>query len=215
MPLESPTKVFGCVHRIGGSIHRASGPDFTLTVPEGLPFGLYAVRLVADNDVDYVPFYIKAEVGNEKKICFLAPTASYMAYANDHVSLSAPLAQLFVARTPVVEQNNIVLSVHREFGLSTYDQHTTDPVSRTPLGSDRSSTCGPAFGTGSPRHCGSSTPTCIAVPPLARNNRSDASDSTDKGVSTHLAQLDSHLRPGEVTRPASAISVNLRIPARS
>ncbi|MGC4994831.1 N,N-dimethylformamidase beta subunit family domain-containing protein [Nocardia salmonicida] len=124
MPLESPTKVFGCVHRIGGSIHRASGPDFTLTVPEGLPFGLYAVRLVADNDVDYVPFYVKAEVGNEKKICFLAPTASYMAYANDHVNLSAPLAQLFAARTPVVEQNNIVLSVHREFGLSTYDQHT-------------------------------------------------------------------------------------------
>ncbi|WP_040786708.1 N,N-dimethylformamidase beta subunit family domain-containing protein [Nocardia pneumoniae] len=98
--------------------------DFTLTVPEGLPSGLYAARLVADNDVDYVPFYVKAEVGNEKKICFLAPTASYMAYANDHVSLSAPLAQLFVARTPVLEQNNIVLSEHREFGLSTYDQHT-------------------------------------------------------------------------------------------
>nr|WP_030827223.1 hypothetical protein [Streptomyces hygroscopicus] len=47
-----------------------------------------------------------------------------MAYANDHVSLEAPLAQLFVARAPVLEERNLVLSNHREFGLSTYDRHT-------------------------------------------------------------------------------------------
>lgn len=98
--------------------------DFTLTVPSDLPSALYAARLQADDDVDYVPFYVRPRPGQEKKICFLAPTASYMAYANDHVSLEAPLAQLFVARAPVLDERNIVLSKHREFGLSTYDRHT-------------------------------------------------------------------------------------------
>jgi N,N-dimethylformamidase len=97
--------------------------DFTLTVPEDLPSALYAARLRADDDTDYVSFYVRAPRGQEKRICFLAPTASYMAYANDHVTLWAPLAQLFVARAPVLWEGNIVLSRHREFGLSTYDVH--------------------------------------------------------------------------------------------
>lgn len=97
--------------------------DFTLTVPE-LSSGLYAARLRADDDIDYVPFYVRPRKGAEKRICFLAPTASYMAYANDNVTLWAPLAQLFVARAPVLQEGNLVLSGHREFGLSTYDIHS-------------------------------------------------------------------------------------------
>jgi N,N-dimethylformamidase len=92
-------------------------------VPEDLPSGLYAARLRAEDDIDYVPFYVRARRGQEKKICFLAPTASYMAYANDRVTLDAPLAQLMVARAPVMWEGNVVLSEHREFGLSTYDTH--------------------------------------------------------------------------------------------
>lgn len=98
--------------------------DFTLTVPDDLPSGLYAARLQADDDTDYVPFYVRPRRGEEKRICFLVPTASYMAYANDHTTQWAPLAQLFVARAPVMQENNIVLSRHRELGLSTYDLHS-------------------------------------------------------------------------------------------
>ncbi|MET8182195.1 N,N-dimethylformamidase beta subunit family domain-containing protein [Streptomyces sp. NPDC005336] len=97
---------------------------FTLTVPEDLASGLYAARLRADDDTDYVPFYVRSREGREKKICFLAPTASYMAYANDHVAVSTPLAQLLIARAPVLQQQNIVLSERREFGRSTYDTHS-------------------------------------------------------------------------------------------
>ncbi|MBW4818695.1 N,N-dimethylformamidase beta subunit domain protein [Rhodococcus qingshengii] len=98
--------------------------DFTLTIPEDLPSALYAVRLQAEDDTDYVPFYVRPKKGQEKKILFLAPTASYMAYANDHVALDAPLAQLMVARVPVMQEENITLSYEREFGLSTYDTHS-------------------------------------------------------------------------------------------
>lgn len=97
--------------------------DFSLRIPDELPSGLYAVRLVAEDDIDYVPFFVRAKAGKEKRICLLAPTASYMAYANDHVSLSAPLAQLLTARVPILQESTIVLSAHREFGLSTYDTH--------------------------------------------------------------------------------------------
>jgi N,N-dimethylformamidase len=98
--------------------------SFTLTVPEDLPSGVYAARLRADDDTDWVPFYVRPRKGHEKKICFLVPTASYLAYANDHVTLWTPIAQLFIARVPVLQQQNIVLSAHREFGLSTYDIHS-------------------------------------------------------------------------------------------
>lgn len=98
--------------------------DFSLEIPEDLPSALYAVRLRAADDTDYVPFYVKPVKGREKKILFLAPTASYMAYANDHVALDAPLAQLMTARVPVMQEANITLSYEREFGLSTYDTHS-------------------------------------------------------------------------------------------
>ncbi|GAA4998537.1 LamG domain-containing protein [Actinopolymorpha pittospori] len=113
--------------------------SFTLRVPDELPSGLYAARLRADDDTgatgqnpgedpeldtDYVPFYVRPRPGRENKICFLAPTASYIAYANDHVTLWTPIAQLFIARVPVLQQQNIVLSAHRELGLSTYDIHS-------------------------------------------------------------------------------------------
>lgn len=97
--------------------------DLTLTLPDDLPSALYAVRLKTEGDTEYVPFYARAPRGQEKKIVFLAPTASYLAYANDHVSLEAPLAQVVFARTPVFEQGHITLSERRELGLSTYDSH--------------------------------------------------------------------------------------------
>lgn len=98
--------------------------DFTLAVPHDLPSGLYAARLRAEDDTDYVPFYVRARPWTEKKVCFLAPTASYMAYANDHVSVSTPLAQLLVANVPVMSEGSLTLSAHRELGLSTYDTHS-------------------------------------------------------------------------------------------
>lgn len=97
---------------------------FKFTVPLDTPSALYAMKLEADDDTEYVPFFVRPVPGQEKKIAFLAPTASYMAYANDNVSLEAPLAQLMVGRVPVLDEGNITLSKHRELGLSTYDHHT-------------------------------------------------------------------------------------------
>ena len=59
--------------------------DFELTVPKQLKSGVYAARLLAGDDEDYVPFFVRPRRGESSApILFLAPTATYMAYANNH-----------------------------------------------------------------------------------------------------------------------------------
>lgn len=98
--------------------------DFELTVPDDTKSALYAARLKAGEEEDYIPFYVRAKRGQEAKIAFLAPTASYIAYANDHLTTNAALAELFIARTPVMQASDLFLAEHREYGLSTYDTHS-------------------------------------------------------------------------------------------
>lgn len=57
--------------------------SLTYTVKEGLESGYYAVRLRTENDEDYVPFFVRPKPEAETAgIAFLAPTFTYLAYAN-------------------------------------------------------------------------------------------------------------------------------------
>lgn len=57
--------------------------DFQYLVPPTLKSGVYAVKLQAGAAEDYVPFFVRPKKGTTTaKIAFLAPTFSYMAYAN-------------------------------------------------------------------------------------------------------------------------------------
>ena len=53
----------------------------------------------------------------------LIPTASYLAYANDHLTFDAQMAQPIVGQTPIVTDIDIEVYQSPEFGLSTYDHH--------------------------------------------------------------------------------------------
>ncbi len=60
--------------------------DFELDVPTSLPSGVYAARLRADGAEDHVPFFVKPGPDRAKApILFLVPTATYLAYGNEHV----------------------------------------------------------------------------------------------------------------------------------
>jgi N,N-dimethylformamidase len=116
---------YGAIHFHDDDLDNAGWKvDFELAVPDHLHSGIYAARLRAGDAEDYVPFYVRPKPGQEAKIAFLAPTASYMAYANDHLTTNAALAELFIARTPVMQQQDLFLAEHREYGLSTYDTHS-------------------------------------------------------------------------------------------
>jgi N,N-dimethylformamidase len=99
--------------------------DLELDVDAGTPSGVYAVRLQGEAWTEYVPFYVRAPAGGpHAKIALLLPTASYLAYANGHTAINAPLGEPILGHTPVLEPFDLFLDEHREYGLSLYDTHS-------------------------------------------------------------------------------------------
>jgi N,N-dimethylformamidase len=56
-------------------------------------------------------------------VALLIPTASYLAYANDHPGSDGQMAQAVAGATPVLRATDLLLHEHREWGLSCYDAH--------------------------------------------------------------------------------------------
>ncbi|MEH7343184.1 N,N-dimethylformamidase beta subunit family domain-containing protein [Bacillus sp. JJ1532] len=97
--------------------------DFEWTVPDSLKSGVYAAHVYAGDDEDYIVFFVRPKKGKPTaKAALIIPTASYLAYANNRFQ-DIPLAQLMFGRAPVVQQEDMYLGEHAEFGLSTYDHH--------------------------------------------------------------------------------------------
>ena len=94
-------------------------PDFELRVPEGFRSGVYAARLRMGESDDYVTFFVRPPRGTATaKVAYLAPTASYLAYANNRLSLV--MFGEATARNP----NEAMLVEHPEFGPSLYERHS-------------------------------------------------------------------------------------------
>jgi len=116
---------YGAIHFHDDDLHDCGWEvDFELKVPDDAHSALYAVRVEAGEEEDWIPFYVRAKPGKEAKIAFLAPTAAYMAYTNDHLTTNAALVEWFIARTPVMQATDLFMAEHREYGLSTYDTHS-------------------------------------------------------------------------------------------
>jgi N,N-dimethylformamidase len=99
--------------------------DFYFTAPHDLPSGLYAARLTGAEDEDYIPFVLRpAKDAPTAKLLFVVPTASYLAYANEHLALDAALAEHVHDHLPVFGPNDLYLAEHRELGGSLYDRHS-------------------------------------------------------------------------------------------
>ena len=102
-----------------------AGRPISLTVPASLRSGLYAAHLRCGDDEEFIPFVVRATPGQTgNRIAYLVPTASYMAYANEHMPTDAPLAQLLTDQVAVLRKNDVFLSEHREYGNSCYDVHS-------------------------------------------------------------------------------------------
>ena len=92
-----------------------------------LKSGAYAVRLRAGHGHDlgeeYLVFFVRA-AQPRAPICFVVPTASYLAYANERLSFDAQIAQPISGQTPIVSAVDVEMYQSREFGMSTYDTHS-------------------------------------------------------------------------------------------
>ena len=99
-------------------------PDFNFTLPTDTPSGIYAIRLRDAGNEEHVPFFVRPGRTSQKaRIVFLASTATYMAYANNHAAYTEVLDEMEWGSLTEVQPNDVYLSAHYELGLSTYDTH--------------------------------------------------------------------------------------------
>ena len=95
--------------------------SFEFRVPLDLRSGVYAARLMEGGSEDYVPFFVRpAEGANLSRILFLAPTNSYLTYANNH-SYARTEYSGRIAWEPSTPQDEYIAENHLN---STYDVHT-------------------------------------------------------------------------------------------
>ncbi|AHG50220.1 hypothetical protein RLEG12_01040 (plasmid) [Rhizobium leguminosarum bv. trifolii CB782] len=75
---------YGAIHFHDDDLEEAGWEiSATLTLPDDLPSGVYAVRLRGDGVGDNIPIFVLPKQSDQKAdIAFLAPTFTYQAYAN-------------------------------------------------------------------------------------------------------------------------------------
>ncbi len=116
---------YGAIHFHDDDIYDAGWTDDAIWhVPDDIKSGLYAARLTTTDDEDYIPFVITPSKSKPAApVLLVIPSASYLAYANEHLAFDADLAERVHDLVPVFTPSDIFLSAHREYGGSLYDRH--------------------------------------------------------------------------------------------
>ena len=94
----------------------------TLTVPETLASGIYAVRVRTADEEDHIPLAVRPRLGTAAaKIAFVLGTYTYVAYANEHLTEGEfeQGSELEVT----TGQSEAMAAEHQEWGKSVYDYH--------------------------------------------------------------------------------------------
>ena len=127
---------YGAIHFHHDDLYDAAWDTaFRLTIPKDMKSGAYAVRVKSGENTRertedyYIPFFVRpprrpaGSKGARDKICFLAPTASYMAYANHAEHITAREAERTIGRLLEFGHADLYLYDHPELGGSLYDRH--------------------------------------------------------------------------------------------
>jgi N,N-dimethylformamidase len=96
----------------------------TLKLPDDLRSGAYAMRLRAGDGKglgeEYIVFFVRPKAPNSD-LAFLVPTASYLAYANEHLGFDAQMVQPMSGSTPILAEIDVEMYKNPEFGHGCYD----------------------------------------------------------------------------------------------
>ena len=119
---------YGAIHFHDDDLYDAGWEtDLRYTVPAQTPSGVYAARLRGGADgeqEEYIPFYVRAPAsGPTADVAFLAPTASYLAYADYRLAFSGFEAEINNFRLIALHPHDEFLARHPELGSSLYDLH--------------------------------------------------------------------------------------------
>jgi N,N-dimethylformamidase len=128
---QNPSQ-WGAIHFHDDDLYDAGWEaDFELAIPATMKSGIYAARLRAArqgvqeraDEEEYIWFAVGPTPGHEKQLALLLPTASYMAYANDHFGTDGTDNELLNNILTVLSPHDLFLNEHREYGGSLYDLH--------------------------------------------------------------------------------------------
>jgi N,N-dimethylformamidase len=125
---------YGAIHFHDDDLYDAGWQsDFQLTLPDDMKSAAYAVHVWSGDspdhsEEDFIPFFVRPPRGakgreGRPRLAFLAPTASYLAYANDQNHIKAEMAEMVIGRMIVYQPADVFLLERPELGLSLYDVH--------------------------------------------------------------------------------------------
>ena len=121
---------YGAIHFHDESVDDARWkPAFTLKLPKNLKSGVYAARLRIDGiespeTEDYIPFFVRPPVtGPTARVALVMSSVSYLAYANDNLGVTSPVAQLLTARAALLQPRDLLLNKKEAYGLGTYSTY--------------------------------------------------------------------------------------------
>ena len=131
---QAAPREYAAVHFHEDDLYDAGwSADVVWTVPEDAKSGAYALHLTCgETDAQamreaYIPFFIRpprqAPKGSRPKLAFLAPTCSYMAYANHGEHITVRGVERLMGRLLHFGHQDVYLYDHPELGHSLYDKH--------------------------------------------------------------------------------------------
>ena len=99
--------------------------DFSFTVPDDTPSGIYAARIVANGQREEIPFYVRPGAdAAPAPILYLAPTNTYLAYANFRLNEARAVKPgADPAERERFTATDRLLIARPDLGASVYDQH--------------------------------------------------------------------------------------------
>jgi N,N-dimethylformamidase len=123
---QSP-QTYGAIHFHDDDLDSADWePDFTCTLPQDAPSGVYAIRLRAGSLEDRIPLFVRRPANTPvASVALLLPTFTYLAYANSRsLHRREVTAAGVLGRRPAPHRLDTWLAGHPELGLSVYDRHS-------------------------------------------------------------------------------------------
>lgn len=101
--------------------------NLKISPPKNTQSGYYIARVRTKGILSDIPFFVTQRLKkSNKKILFLAPTATYKAYANTHVKFDSHNTENLFEAPISLSEDELYLNKHRELGLSNYDTHSDE-----------------------------------------------------------------------------------------
>ena len=98
--------------------------DFEVNLPPDLGSGIYAARLSSGDSQAYVVFFVSPPRGSATaEVAYLAPTATYLAYANSFTYRWDEINEMVNGALSVIDKTDLMQWEEPAIGLSAYDHH--------------------------------------------------------------------------------------------